>query len=142
MNILVLDDNEILRGAPEDPTYSHDYRNDTFTQTRNVRRFVELFFWEVWDEVWFDHDLGLGLINGRTATKDIYNYMRGSGRVPVSDQMLLRVITMNPSSADTMVSDLEQAFRTDENSGRFCIVRTPISSMEWVGISRGNLINY
>lgn len=132
MRILVLDDNEIVCSAPEDYfTDPHDYREDEFFQTKDVKEFVTLFFTEEWDLVWIDHDLSQGRITGRTATKDIYNYMLGSNRkVKRVDEVW--VTTMNPSGANAMVSDLQQC--------GFKIKAFPISALSDYGISRGRLI--
>lgn len=134
LRILVLDDNEIVRTAPEsyfvDP---HDYRDDEFTQTRNVRKFVEHFFKGEWDLVWIDHDLGTGKINGRTATKDIYDYILGSGRKMKSTPEIW-ITTMNPAVADNMVSDLVAC--------KLNVKVFPISALRDYGISRGDIINY
>lgn len=134
MKILVLDDNEIIRTAPEpffvDP---HDYRNDEFTQTRNVRKFVNQFFRGDWDQVWIDHDLGTGKITGRTATKEIYHYILGSGQKMKSDPEIW-ITTMNPAVSDNMKLDLAA-----------CGLKVrvfPISALGDYGISRGNTINY
>lgn len=134
MKILVLDDNEIVRTAPAsyfiDP---HDYRDDEFTQTRNVQRFVNLFYQGEWDLVWIDHDLGTGKINGRTATKEIYNYILGSGRKMMSDPEIW-ITTMNPAVAGNMVSDLIPC--------NFRVKAFPISALGPYGISRGEIIDY
>lgn len=134
MKILVLDDNEIIRTAPQ-PFFvnPNDYRNDDFTQTRNVRKFVTQFFTGDWDLVWIDHDLGTGKINGRTATRDIYNYILGSGRKMKSDPEIW-ITTMNPAVADNMKSDLA-------NCG-FDVKAFPISALRDYGISRGDAIDY
>lgn len=131
MRILVLDDNEILRGEA-DPGFD-DYRDDVFIQTRNVKQFVDRFFRECWDQVWIDHDLGDPSQSGRTATKEIYKYIRGSGRKMLATPDI-RVTTMNPSAAKTMLSDLEQC-------GLPCFY-TPISGMGVRGITRGDVIHY
>ncbi len=134
MKILVLDDNEIIRTAPEAYFINpHDYRDDEFTQTRNVRNFVDLFFTGEWDLVWIDHDLGTGKINGRTATKEIYNYILGSGRKMTSNPGIW-ITTMNPSVSDNMESDI-----------RACglkVMSFPISALGPYGISRGEIITY
>lgn len=132
MRILVLDDNEIVRSAPadywDDP---HDYREDEFVQTKDVKEFVKLFFTEEWDLVWIDHDLSQGHITGRTATKDIYNYMLGSNRkVKRVDEVW--VTTMNPSGANAMVSDLVAC--------ELRVKSAPISALCDYGISRGDHI--
>lgn len=132
MRILVLDDNEIIRSAPADFFIDpHDYREDEFVQTKDVKEFVRLFFKEEWDLVWIDHDLSQGQITGRTATKDIYNYMLGSGRqIKRVDEVW--VTTMNPSGANAMVSDLQRC--------GFKIKAFPITALIDYGISRGQLI--
>lgn len=132
MRILVLDDNRIIRAAPDKMYHNpHDFREDEFVQTRSVRKFVELFFKETWDLVWIDHDLGTGKINGRTATRDIYNYICGSNRKSVS-QPKVWITTMNPSVGETMLSDLKEC--------GFDAICLPISSLYDQGISRGEII--
>lgn len=134
MKILVLDDNEIIRTAPEAYFINpHDYRDDEFTQTRNVRNFVDLFFRGEWNLVWIDHDLGTGKINGRTATKEIYHYILGSGRKMKSTPEIW-ITTMNPAVADNMASDLR--------SCSFTVKVLSISSLGPHGISRGEFITY
>lgn len=46
MRILVLDDNKIERKAPDTDILvnPHDYREDEFVQTVNVKTFVDKFF--------------------------------------------------------------------------------------------------
>lgn len=129
MRILILDDNEIVVTAPEEYSFC-DYRDDELVQTANVKTFVDKFFREEWDEVWIDHDLGRLKINGRTATKEIYNYILGSGRRMVSSPYV-KITTMNPSAAMLMEDDI-----------RACglnVVRYPISYMGPHGISRGGI---
>lgn len=132
MHILVLDDSEIIRRAPADWFYDpHDYREDEFVHTKDVKEFVRLFFTEEWDLVWIDHDLSQGHITGRTATKDIYNYMLGSNRkVKRVDEVW--VTTMNPSGANAMVSDLVAC--------GLRVKSAPISALSDYGISRGDYI--
>jgi len=131
MRILVLDDNKIIRSAPEDYFDDpHDYREDEFVQTKDVKEFVKLFFREQWDAVWFDHDLG-GPKNGRHATKDIHHYILGCGRL-VHGRPLCVIITMNPSAANNMISDLVAA--------NLLVRYAPISALAPYGISRGDLL--
>lgn len=138
MNILVLDDQEILRNAPEvydSSSLFHDFREDTFRQTRYVREFVALFFTGDWDEIWINHDLADPPNTGRTATKEIYNYILGSGRKMVSVHPLIRIISMNPNGAEQMQSDLTAC-------GFLHVLRSPISSTFVIGVFRGDTIRY
>ncbi len=130
MRILVLDDQEILRKKPADGY--HDYRDDLFIQTRRVRKFVDRFFRECWDEVWIDHDLNNPSESGRTATKEIYHYMLGSGRKPLSTPDI-KIISMNVVGARAMTGDLLAC-------GFRCLY-TPISMYDFAGIERGNTIH-
>lgn len=132
MKILVLDDQEIIRRAAEDYYVDpHDYRKDEFTQTTDVKEFVELVFSGEWDEIWIDHDLGQGNITGRTATKDIYDQIGGLGRKLNGNPTFL-IITMNPSAVNSMLSDLVMV-------GLPAIWRS-ISFLEPLGISRGDYL--
>lgn len=133
MKVLVLDDNEILRYAPEDYMVdAHDYRNDEFTQTVNINKFVDFFFHKVWDEVWIDHDLGHPTNNGRTATKKIYEKFLGDGW-KMQSEPLIRITTMNDAVAKILMSDLQQC--------GFNVIRFPISSLGAYGIVRGKTLN-
>ena len=133
MQILVLDDNEILCYEPESFLDNpHDYREDAITQTANVKDFVRLFFTEEWAEVWIDHDLGNTAYNGRTATKDIYNYILGSGR-KMKSEPLIRITSMNDYAAKIMISDLQQC--------GLSVIRYPISRFADYGVRRGDTIN-
>ena len=133
MRILVLDDNKIERKAPDTDILvnPHDYREDEFVQTVNVKTFIDKFFRQEWDEVWIDNDLGDPTQNGRTATKEIYNYILGSNRKMASSP-LIRITTMNVSAATTLLSDLVAC---DLNA-----IICPISSLDLYGVSRGDLL--
>jgi len=138
MRILVLDDNEIIRRAPADYFVDpHDYREDEFVQTMDVKEFVRLFFTEEWDQVWIDHDLGSGRPTGRDATKDIYNYICGSNR-KVKRIGEVWVTTMNPSASNNMVSDLIKCSAYLDYV--FKINYVPIGSLHDYGITRGALL--
>lgn len=103
MRILILDDNEIIFGAPADYLVDpHDYRNDEVVQVSHPDVFWQVYEEDVWDEIWLDHDLGLSHFTGRDVTKR-FNEMAHAGRRFSST---FYVVTMNPSIATIMISDL------------------------------------
>lgn len=128
MKILILDDNEIVFTAPEsfmvDP---HDFRLDTIVQVARPSIFWEEYPMMEWDEVWLDHDLGNPKFNGRTVTKALAELGHEQGRLTPH----FVVLTMNPSAANSMVSDLAP----------YASVRyAPISCYRDCGVNRGLLI--
>lgn len=129
MKILILDDNEIIFGAPEeyyqDP---HDYRKDTVVQVSHPNFFWEEFPKEDWDEIWLDHDLGLPGYNGQDVTREF------SRRAFYGEKCRANfiILSMNPLAAQRMVSDLH-LFSVN-------VKAIPISFMGDLGVSRGFLI--
>jgi hypothetical protein len=115
VDILVLDD-MVIECTNE---------NLNITQTCDMAKFFELLLAHKWDEVWLDHDLGKDW-SGRTITRMIDECARTQQDFE-PDVGVFRVITMNPSTAATMVSDL---------SYYNCEI-TPISALAPSGVKRG-----
>lgn len=130
MKILILDDNEIIFGAPEDFLIDpHDFREEYVVQVTHPYDFWKEFKKESWDEIWLDHDLGDSrMTTGRNVTRKIAEMVHQGFEF----SSLFRVITMNPSAAVSMMSDLR-------TSG-VLVVQHPISALSHFGVSRGDVI--
>lgn len=129
--ILILDDNEIVFGAPEnylvDP---RDYRMDDVTQVAHPDLFWQEFDAGGWDEVWLDHDLGL-----TTTGRDVTKRMAELGHDGQSFPMLIVITSMNGVAGDAMEGDLRRY--TDAT-----VQRCPISFLSPYGVMRGFNIPY
>jgi hypothetical protein len=137
MNILILDDQEIIFGAPADYFVDpHDFRNDNVIQVATRDNFMNMFINGTpegpWDMVWLDHDLGNPEFNGREITKWIAEFVH-EGNMNV-DNIQFWITTMNPHTSKTMYMDLDHY--TDA-----IVHRYDMSSLRDFGISRGGIIN-
>lgn len=138
MNILILDDNELIFGAPADYFVDpHDYRRDTIVQTACSETFWEQYYLgprpcsaEGWDEIWLDHDLGDPTDCGRFVTM-IFAQQGFNGR---HFPELFRIISMNHAAAVAMVDDISRFTNAQ-------VARFPVFMLAAYGVSRGDVIN-
>lgn len=122
MDLLILDDQQIIMGQ-------HAYWADwNITQVDTVlEAHLKIGDGTHWDEVWLDHDLGEGEMNGALLT-----YMLASDYHTLNktwDVDLFRITSMNVGVQDRMRNDLWQC--------RYRCETTPISALARFHVTRG-----